>query len=118
MQLEEMPNIAPKRINQVVAYIQDNLDQKLTLPVLAEQTGWNMYHFARLFKKYLDTTPHQYVLKVRMDRAQTMLANSSDSILQIAQQLGYDSHSHFTQAFRKTTGITPNAFRRKKSTIR
>ncbi|MEL6357769.1 MAG: response regulator transcription factor, partial [Bacteroidota bacterium] len=118
IQNEKLQEKAPKRINLVVAFIQDNLDQKLTLPLLAEQSGWNMYHFARLFKKYLDTTPHQYILKARMERAQVLLTTSSDSILQIAQQLGYDSHSHFTQAFRKTIGITPNAFRRKKSTIR
>jgi len=107
-------NNAPFRIKKVVQYIHDHLDQKLTLPELAKQAGWNMYHFARLFKKHMKETPYQYLIKARIEKAKVLLKESEDNLAQVALGLGFENHSHFSQTFRKQVGVSPDAFRKSK----
>ncbi len=103
--------IAPKKIKEVVTYIQSNLDKKLTLPDLAAKTGWNTYHFARTFKKYMKESPYKYLLKSRINKAKSMIAISDHSLSQIAGELGFDNYSHFAQTFRKIAGVSPDQYR-------
>lgn len=103
---------APGKIKRVVQYMHDNLQKKLTLPELAIQTGWNMYYFARTFKKYLNETPHQYLLKLRMEKAKTLLTDTNFNLAQVAQEIGFESHSHFTQTFRRFIGMSPDQYRK------
>lgn len=114
---EQSPQ-APGQLKNLVDYIDENLAEKLSLAVLAEQTNWNVYHFARLFKQYLRISPHQYILKRRIERAKVLLLNDQQSILEIAQMVGYESHSHFSQMFRKLEGLSPQDYRKKMSTNR
>ena len=68
-------------------------------------------HFCRIFKKATGITPHQYVMKARLDRAQELLGASDLSIAAIAELLGFTSQSHFTRAFRQYAGQTPSGWR-------
>jgi len=104
--------IAPLRIKKVVQYIHENLDRKITLPELAGKAGWNMYYFARTFKKYLNESPYQYMLKARIEKSKTLLVTENRNLAQIAFSLGFENHSHFSQTFRKIVGISPDAFRK------
>lgn len=108
----------PGKIKKVVQYIHDNLDRKITLPELAELAGWNMYYFARTFKKYLNDSPYQYMLKARIEKSKTLLATEDDNLSQIAFSLGFENHSHFSQTFRKIVGISPDAFRKQQIALR
>lgn len=103
---------APPKLKRVIRYMHNNLHKKLTLPELAGETGWNMYYFARMFKRYLDETPHQYLLKLRMEKAKTLLLNKEMTLAQIAYAIGFESHSHFTQTFRKIVGTSPDQYRK------
>jgi AraC family transcriptional regulator len=60
-------------------------------------------------------SPHQYVMKARLDRAQEMLAGSDLTIAQVADSLGFASQSHFTRAFRGHAGQTPSSWRATKA---
>jgi AraC family transcriptional regulator len=80
---------------------------------LAAQAGVTPTHFCRIFKKATGVSPHQYVMKARLNRAQHMLEQSEASMATIADSLGFTSQSHFTRAFRQFAGETPSDFRRR-----
>ena len=109
---EESDIVAPAKIKKVVNYIHENLNRKLTLPELTSLTDWNIYHFVRVFKKYLKDTPYQYTKKARIEKSKILLQNKELSIAQVALELGFENHSHFSQTFRKMVGKSPDAYRK------
>ncbi len=108
---------APARIRNAVALIRDNLHRRVTLSELAAPTGWNVYHFARTFKKYLGVSPYEYALRERIGRAGALLTGTDRPIGEIADEVGFDSHSHFSRTFRKHLGQSPEAYRAKTSIL-
>ncbi len=68
-------------------------------------------HFARAFKESTGLSPHQYVLRRRIDRAVEMLKDERSSLAGIAYDLGFSSQGHFTTVFRKFTGTQPGSYR-------
>lgn len=99
------------RIHQIMNEILARPEEDHTLETLAAQAGLTQSHFCRVFKKATGTTPHQYVMKARLDRAQELLVGSDMSIAAIADRLGFTSQSHFTRAFRQYAGQTPSGWR-------
>ncbi|MCH7628148.1 MAG: helix-turn-helix transcriptional regulator [Proteobacteria bacterium] len=81
------------------------------IEAMAAMTGLTPSHFCRVFKRATNLTPHQFVMKARLERAQDLLATTDLSVAQIADQLGFASQSHLTRAFRGFTGATPGAWR-------
>lgn len=98
-------------VQQAVAYMQGNLHDPLTREDIAAAVHCSAPHFARLFKKHIGTTPGQYVTHLRIDRAKQFLLTSNLSVTQIAYEVGFQSFSHFTQLFRRSTGVSPSVFR-------
>ncbi|MBD2437119.1 helix-turn-helix transcriptional regulator [Nostoc sp. FACHB-110] len=103
--------LSPRKLRQVISYIQDNLEQDLTLSEIATVVGMSMYHFSRLFKQSTGFAPHQYVMNCRIAKAKKLLIGSEKTIEQISEQVGFQSQSHFTNVFRKFMGITPKLYR-------
>ncbi|WP_199316882.1 AraC family transcriptional regulator [Chroococcidiopsis sp [FACHB-1243]] len=99
------------KIKQVIDYIHDNLEQNLTLVEIAAVIQISPYHFARLFKQSIGITPHQYVISKRIEKAKQLL-EEHNSIVLVAEKVGFQSQSHFTKMFRKYTGITPQAYKK------
>lgn len=99
------------RIHQIMNDILAHPEGDHTLEALAQRAGLTPSHFCRVFKKSTGTTPHQYVMKARLDRAQELLGASDMSIAAIADRLGFTSQSHFTRAFRQYAGQTPSGWR-------
>ena len=100
-----------RQLLQVLDYIDAHLHQELKLADLASLLGISEFHFSRRFKQVLGTTPHQYLLQQRIERAKQLLKQSDRSISDIALTCGFNSHSHLSKQFRKLTGITPKAYR-------
>ena len=99
------------RLRRVIEYIQQNLDQALTLAELAALVYMSPYYFARLFKCSTGVPPHRFVVQQRIARACAILATPEPSIAQISRMVGFRSPSHFTTVFRRVTGITPKGYR-------
>ncbi len=97
---------------QVIDYIHNYLDQDLSLIALADLIKMSPYHFARMFKQSVGISPGQYVIKCRIDKAKRLLAKGNLSILEITQQVGFQSQSHFSDLFRRTIGVTPSTYRK------
>ena len=99
------------RIHHVMNAILSRPEADHSLEAMAAEAGLTPSHFCRVFKKATGITPHQYVMKARLDRAQELLGSSDLSIATIADQLGFTSQSHFTRAFRQYAGQTPSGWR-------
>ncbi len=103
--------LSAKKLRDVTAFIGDNYHRDLKLAELAQVAGMSSFHFAREFKRTTGTTPHQYLIKLRVERAKTLLAKKDLPLIEVGLQTGFSHQSHFTRLFRRVTGTTPNAYR-------
>jgi len=101
------------RLHHLMAVIRDQPEGDHTLEEMAAIAGLTTSHFCRVFKKATGSTPHQYVLKTRLDRSRHMLSHSDLPLAHIAEFLGFKSQSHFTRAFRQHVGENPSDYRRR-----
>lgn len=99
------------RIHHIMNAVSEHPEAEYSVEEMAARSGLTPSHFCRVFKKATGTSPHQYVLKARLDRAQRMLAESDTSMKVIADLLGFTSQSHFNRAFKTHLGETPTNFR-------
>lgn len=92
-------------------YIDRNYMNDITLDSLSASFYFTKEYLSRLFKKAYGTGIYEYVLEVRMKRAEQLLEDPSVQIQQIAQQLGYSDSNYFSKAFRTYAGISPSDYR-------
>jgi AraC family transcriptional regulator len=104
--------LVPRVLNRVRGKIEANLDADLSLESLAEESGYSRAHFLRMFRAATGLTPHQYVLNLRLRRAQECLRQPGSSIIDVVVSCGFASQSHMTSLFRQHLGMTPAQFRR------
>lgn len=108
----DMTGGLPKsKLRQVIDHIQSNLDREISLAELASIAQVTTHHFGKLFKQSMGVTPHQYVLKCRVEQAKKLLAKKQLSFAQISQELGFCDQSHFINVFRRHTNLTPRQYR-------
>lgn len=105
-------NGLPKaRLHRVLDFIESNLDQEITLSALAETAGMSPHYFSVMFKQSTESSPHQYVLRRRIELARRLLNDRRVSVLEAAVRSGFSDQSHFTKIFRRIVGVTPAAYR-------
>ena len=110
--IKEQNDVLPQQdLRQVVDYVDTHLDRNLGLTELANLVCMSHYHFARLFKKSLGVSPHQYLIKRRIDRVTYLLASTNLGIAEIAELTGFSSHSHLCLTFRKHLSVSPDRYR-------
>jgi AraC family transcriptional regulator len=84
----------------------------LSLQALANESGYSRVHFVRMFRAATGYSPHNYLINLRLERARELLKNPSLSLIDIALDCGFSSHSHMSRLFHKSVGVTPSAYRR------
>jgi AraC family transcriptional regulator len=103
--------LAPFVLRNVLAFIEANLAQPLTLADLAQEAALSEYHFARMFSQSMKMAPHQYVMQRRMIRAEELVRHSALPLTDIALACGFSSASHFSNRFKSALGMTPSQLR-------
>jgi AraC family transcriptional regulator len=103
--------LSSERLRVILEYIDANLDRNMSLHELARVVQASTCHFARLFKSTTGLTPHQFVLRRRLDKARALLRDRGLTIAEVAYVSGFATQAHLTTVFRKLTGSTPNAYR-------
>lgn len=92
-------------------YIHAHLDEKIALDDLAATIALSRYHFVRRFRQSTGTSPHEFVLRQRVEQATTLLSRTSIPLLDIAARCGFADQSHLTRVFKKHVGTTPGRYR-------
>lgn len=100
------------RLRRVLDYIESKLGDDITLDALAHVAGLSAFHFCRVFKRTMGTSPYHYVRQRRLLRATELLAASDMPVCELALSCGFTNQSHFTAAFSKAMGIAPAKYRR------
>ena len=103
----------PRSITRVVAYIEANLGEGLTLGALADVACMSRFHFARMFRLSTGYSPMAYVLRRRVERACLQLMQGCRKVADLAAELGFCDQSHFIRIFRRMTGFTPREYARR-----
>lgn len=101
------------RERRLLAYMQEHLSHDLSLDDLALVAGISPNYLISLFRKSFGVTPHRYILRLRVERAQQLLHASRElSLLEIAMRCGFTDQSQFSKTFRRVSGIAPGQYRR------
>lgn len=93
----------------MIDYIDAHLDCDLTVATLAAIAQVSPSYFSNLFKQSTGLSPHQYVIRCRIDRAKQLLRQGM-SIAEIAYSLGFTHQSHFSHHFKRLVGSSPKVF--------
>ncbi|NAR64586.1 helix-turn-helix domain-containing protein [Acinetobacter haemolyticus] len=101
------------RLHHILNIIREHPEQEFSLDLLASEINLTPAHFCRMFREATGITPHQYILKCRLERAEHLLTHSDLSISMVAESSGFNSQSHFTRLFLKKMGKNPSDLRRR-----
>ncbi|HEV2292839.1 MAG TPA: AraC family transcriptional regulator [Tepidisphaeraceae bacterium] len=99
-------------ILKVMEWLNEHLDENISVGDLADVAGLSPSYFRRWFHREVGSSPRDYVTQLRIERAKRLLAESDRSITHIAMDLGYSTSAYFTAVFHGETGTTPSDFRR------
>ncbi|WP_017299150.1 helix-turn-helix domain-containing protein [Nodosilinea nodulosa] len=102
--------LSTTQLKRVIDYINDHLEQELSLEKMAAIAQLSSYHFCRSFKRSMGLTPHQYVIQQRVERAKVLLKDQKMGISEVATACGFSHQSHLNRHFKRLTGVTPNFF--------
>ena len=105
------------RLTRVLTYIEANIGERIRLADLAATAGLSRMYFAKQFRATTGLRPHDFVLRKRIERAQRMLAETPDTLVDIALSVGFQTQAHFTTVFKKIAGHTPYQFRREQPRV-
>ncbi|MGA7390844.1 MAG: AraC family transcriptional regulator [Pseudolabrys sp.] len=100
----------PGQQKRVAAFIEEHVADDIPVRVLAGLVDLSPYHFARAFKRSFGVPPHRYHVGQRIERAKAHLRDRS--VTEVALAVGFAETSSFSAAFRRTTGATPQDYRR------
>jgi AraC family transcriptional regulator len=104
-------------LQRVLDRMKTDLAAELDLRTLAAESGYSRSHFLRTFRTAMGCTPHQWLTRLRVERAKTILRESSTSLIDVALDCGFSSHPHFSNTFRQMAGVTPSEYRRTYRTL-
>ena len=96
----------------VTDHIDAHLAEAISVSELAQRAGLSEAHFARAFKQTVGVAPHRFVMVRRLERGRRMLADTEDSVAQIASACGFADQAHFSRAFSQAFGISPSGLRK------
>ena len=99
-------------VKAVNEYISTQFMKRITIDSLSDQFDIPTSTLKRCFKGVYGTTIHHYLKECRINAAKHLLQESDQSILEIANAVGYENGSKFTSAFKEATGVTPSAYRK------
>ncbi|MBK3517471.1 helix-turn-helix domain-containing protein [Carboxylicivirga marina] len=99
------------RVNKTLDYIESNLDQQFSLDELAAVANFSKYHFHRIFMGVMNETPFQFITRLRLQRAATLLVmNHNLRVGEVAFQCGFTDISIFSRNFKQHFGQSPTAW--------
>jgi AraC family transcriptional regulator len=103
--------LSPTRLRRVTELVHARIGDDLTLNEMAESAGLSVAHFCQMFRKSTGESPHQFVLRQRVERAREMLRAAEARVLDVAVACGFKTQQHFARVFRRICGASPTEYR-------
>ena len=104
--------LSKQKLKRAIEYTNDNLAEDFSLKDIAGELKMSYGYFTHLFKQSTGMTVHQYVTQCRIRKAKQLLTYTNLLMIEIAQEVGIKSESHFSKVFSQHTDITPKAYRK------
>lgn len=101
-----------RTISEAIEFMRENLDRSISLDAIANAINRSPSHFARQFRHELGMPPHQYIVNLRLEKAQYLLEQTKNPIAEIAFECGFSHQEHLTRFFRRRYNTTPAAYRK------
>jgi AraC family transcriptional regulator len=108
--------LAPWQVCKVLTHIEAHLGASITTAELANLVRLSPFHFCRAFRRSFNDSPHAYLMRRRVERAQGLMLTTTTPLAQIAVSCGLTDQAHFTRLFRRFAGESPRAWRRARAT--
>jgi AraC family transcriptional regulator len=108
----ECCGLAPWQVRRLRTHIETNLESPLSCDVLASRVGLSVSYFARAFKRSFGCSPHRFLMRRRVERAQYLMLKSGAPLAQISIECGLSDQAHLSRVFRRFTGESPASWRR------
>jgi transcriptional regulator GlxA family with amidase domain len=102
-----------RQVRDAITYIKENLPEKMRLKEIAKYAALSQFHFNRVFKRFMNKTPFEYVTERRIRRAKSLLKETSLNVTEISLQVGFESVQSFSNLFKKKVGLSPSKYRKK-----
>lgn len=102
----------PPYLKSILKEMENRFQEPLTLDLLSEKFGVSKFHLSREFKRYIGTTPNEYLILTRLNHAKELLKYSETTVEEIAYACGFHHVSHFINLFKKHEKTTPLQYRR------
>lgn len=103
--------LPPWIVQRIRVFIDENIEQRITIDVLATLANLSASYFVRAFKRSMGITPHDYLMRRRVELTVQLLAETDLTLSQIAQAAGFVDQSHCARRFRQHVGMSPRAHR-------
>lgn len=106
------PYLDNATINQAILYFQEHMTEQVSVEDVAAHCAVSPSHFSRVFKKTVGYSPHEYLLKLRIDLAKQLLLSNKRPLSEVAIAVGFSDPCSFIYTFKSRVGMTPNSFRK------
>jgi AraC family transcriptional regulator len=103
--------MAPRVLQRVVEFMHANMDKQIGLKDLADCAGLSLSHFSFQFRASTNQSPHQYMLRLRIERSKELLTDFRLSVLDVGLEVGFRNQQHFATVFRSSVGVPPSVYR-------
>jgi AraC-like DNA-binding protein len=100
-----------ERLWRARAFINENFHEPLDLDEISQEACLSRYHFLRLFRAEFDTTPHQYLIDRRIEKAKELLRHRRMTVTDVCLEVGFESLGSFSTLFRQRVGDAPTGYR-------
>jgi AraC family transcriptional regulator len=103
--------LRPRVVRRVREHIDSNIDQRISVEALAKVANLSVCYFVRAFKQSVGVTPHDYLIRRRVERTMELLSGTDMSLSEIAIAAGFADQSHCARRFRQHIGMSPRDYR-------
>jgi AraC family transcriptional regulator len=103
--------LSPRTVRRIREYIDGHIGQRIRVEELAKLANLSVCYFVRAFKRSTDVTPHEYLIRRRVEFAMNLLSSSDMPLSEVALAAGFVDQSHCARRFRQRVGMSPRDYR-------
>jgi AraC-like DNA-binding protein len=103
--------LPPRALRRIREYVDENIERRISVELLASLANLSVCYFVRAFRQSVGVTPHDYLIRRRVERTMELLSDTDIPLSQIALAAGFADQSHFSRRFRQHVGMSPRDYR-------